>query len=235
MAQNEKKRQEEKDMEQKRIREYGYRVGHRESGPKNKITDVPGVRVGHATVDQGKQHTGVTVIIPGEDNPFLKKYLAAAYVHNGFGKTCGLVQIQELGTIETPIALTNTLNVGKIADAMVSFMIKETEKDGENVYSINPVVGECNDSRINTIQNRILGERELDQAIRAADTDFLEGAVGAGTGTICYGLKGGIGSASRRLTPVSYTHLRAHETDSYLVCRLLLEKKNNKKYYFCLL
>lgn len=187
-------------MEQKRIREYGYRVGHRESGPKNKITDVPGVRVGHATVDQGKQHTGVTVIIPGEDNPFLKKYLAAAYVHNGFGKTCGLVQIQELGTIETPIALTNTLNVGKIADAMVSFMIKETEKDGENVYSINPVVGECNDSRINTIQNRILGERELDQAIRAADTDFLEGAVGAGTGTICYGLKGGIGSASRRLT-----------------------------------
>ena len=200
MAQNEKKRQEEKDMEQKRIREYGYRVGHRESGPKNKITDVPGVRVGHATVDQGKQHTGVTVIIPGEDNPFLKKYLAAAYVHNGFGKTCGLVQIQELGTIETPIALTNTLNVGKIADAMVSFMIKETEKDGENVYSINPVVGECNDSRINTIQNRILGERELDQAIRAADTDFLEGAVGAGTGTICYGLKGGIGSASRRLT-----------------------------------
>ena len=158
------------------------------------------MRVGHATVDQGKQHTGVTVIIPGEDNPFLKKYLAAAYVHNGFGKTCGLVQIQELGTIETPIALTNTLNVGKIADAMVSFMIKETEKDGENVYSINPVVGECNDSRINTIQNRILGERELDQAIRAADTDFLEGAVGAGTGTICYGLKGGIGSASRRLT-----------------------------------
>ena len=131
MAQNEKKRQEEKDMEQKRIREYGYRVGHRESGPKNKITDVPGVRVGHATVDQGKQHTGVTVIIPGEDNPFLKKYLAAAYVHNGFGKTCGLVQIQELGTIETPIALTNTLNVGKIADAMVSFMIKETEKDGK--------------------------------------------------------------------------------------------------------
>ena len=82
MAQNEKKRQEEKDMEQKRIREYGYRVGHRESGPKNKITDVPGVRVDHATVDQGKQHTGVTVIIPGEDNPFLKKYLAAAYVHN---------------------------------------------------------------------------------------------------------------------------------------------------------
>lgn len=158
------------------------------------------MRVGHVTVDQGKQHTGVTVIIPGEDNPFLKKYLAAAYVHNGFGKTCGLVQVQELGTIETPIALTNTLNVGKIADAMVSFMIKETEKDGENVYSINPVVGECNDSRINTIQNRILGERELDQAIRAADTDFLEGAVGAGTGTICYGLKGGIGSASRRLT-----------------------------------
>lgn len=187
-------------MEQKRIRDYGYQIGHCKIGPKNKITDVPGVRVGHATVDQGEQHTGVTVIVPGEENPFLKKYLAAAYVHNGFGKTCGLVQVQELGTIETPIALTNTLNVGKIADAMVSFMIQETEKDGESVYSINPVVGECNDSRINTIQNRVLGEKELYQAIKEADRDFPEGAVGAGTGTICYGLKGGIGSASRCLT-----------------------------------
>ena len=104
-------------MKQKRISDYGYRIGHHESGPRNKITDVPGVRVGHTTVEDGNQHTGVTVIVPGEGNPFLKKYLASAYVHNGFGKTCGLVQIQELGTLETPIALTNTLNVGKVADA----------------------------------------------------------------------------------------------------------------------
>ena len=144
-------------MRQKRISDYGYRIGHHESGPQNKITDVPGVRVGHATVESGNQHTGVTVIVPGEGNPFLKKYLASAYVHNGFGKTCGLVQVQELGTLETPIALTNTLNVGKVADAMISWMIQQ------------------------------------------ADTDFAEGDIGAGTGTICYGLKGGIGSASRTL------------------------------------
>ncbi len=98
------------------------------NGPRNKITDVPGVRVGHATVESGNQHTGVTVIVPGEGNPFLKKYLASAYVHNGFGKTCGLVQVQELGTLETPIALTNTLNVGKVADAMISWMIQQTRK-----------------------------------------------------------------------------------------------------------
>ena len=186
-------------MRQKRISDYGYRIGHHESGPQNKITDVPGVRVGHATVESGNQHTGVTVIVPGEGNPYLKKYLASAYVHNGFGKTCGLVQVQELGTLETPIALTNTLNVGKVADAMISWMIQQTKKEGEDVFSINPVVGECNDSRINEICNRVVGEKELYQALEQADTDFAEGDIGAGTGTICYGLKGGIGSASRTL------------------------------------
>lgn len=194
-------------MNQKRIRDYGYCPGHLPCGPGNKITDVPGVRVGHATVENGQQHTGVTVIVPGDENPFLKKYLAAAYVHNGFGKTCGLVQIQELGTIETPIVLTNTLNVGKIADALISYMIEQTKKEGKEIYSINPVVGECNDSRINAIQNRVLGEKELYQALEHADIEFREGAVGAGTGTICYGLKGGIGSASRciELDGVTYT------------------------------
>ena len=186
-------------MRQKKISDYGYRIGHHENGPRNKITDVPGVRVGHATVESGNQHTGVTVIVPGEGNPFLKKYLASAYVHNGFGKTCGLVQVQELGTLETPIALTNTLNVGKVADAMISWMIQQTKKEGEDVFSINPVVGECNDSRINEICNRVVGEKELYQALEQADTDFAEGDIGAGTGTICYGLKGGIGSASRTL------------------------------------
>lgn len=183
-----------------RIRDFGYVIGNLPTGEKNKITDVPGVRVGHWTIDRDRQHTGITVILPGMDNPFLHKYTASGYVHNGFGKTCGLVQVEELGTLETPIALTNTLNVGKAADAMVSYMIEETGKEGVEVYSINPVVGECNDSHINEIQNRIIGEAELRKAIKAAETDFEEGAVGAGTGTICYGLKGGIGSSSRVIT-----------------------------------
>lgn len=182
---------------QKRIRDFGYVIGHLPIGTRNKITDVPGVRVGHWTTDEGTQHTGVTVILPGVDNAFLRKYTASGYVHNGFGKTCGLVQVEELGTMETPIALTSTLNVGKVADAMVSYMIEETRKEKHEVYSINPIVGECNDSRINAIQNRVVGEKELLQAIASATEEFEEGAVGAGTGTICYGLKGGIGSASR--------------------------------------
>ena len=184
-------------MKQERISDYGYRIGHHENGPRNKITDVPGVRVGHATVESGNQHTGVTVIVPGEGNPFLKKYLASAYVHNGFGKTCGLVQIQELGTLETPIALTNTLNVGKVWDAMVDIVVEQCEQDGLEPMSINPVVGECNDSRINQIQKRVVGADEVRQAFASASEEFEEGDVGAGAGTICYGLKGGIGSASR--------------------------------------
>ena len=100
------------------------------------------------------------------------------------------MQVQEIGTLETPIALTNTLNVGKVADAMISWMIQQTRKEGEDVFSINPVVGECNDSRINEICNRVVGEKELYQALEQADTDFVEGDIGAGTGTICYGLKG---------------------------------------------
>lgn len=183
-----------------RIRDFGYKVGNLPCGTRNKITDVPGVRVGHWTIDQDRQHTGLTVILPGTDNCFLHKYTASGYVHNGFGKTCGLVQVEELGTLETPIVLTNTLNVGRVADAVVSYMIEETRKNGTEIYSINPVVGECNDSQINDIQNRLMGEKQLKAAIEAAQEEFEEGDVGAGAGTICYGLKGGIGSASRILT-----------------------------------
>ncbi len=181
----------------RRIRDFGYVIGKYKTGEKNKITDVPGVQVGHWTVDEGMQHTGVTVVLPGKDNAYLEKYTAAVYVHNGFGKTCGLMQVEELGTLETPVVLTNTLNVGKMADALVAYMIDETRKEGEEIFSINPVVGECNDSRINRIQNRIAGENELRTAISEAGPDFEEGNVGAGTGTVCYGLKGGIGSSSR--------------------------------------
>ena len=183
----------------KRIREYGIIIGSGKPGTKNKITDVPGVKVGHVTLNEGDHNTGVTVILPCEDNPFVSKLTAAVYIHNGFGKSQGLVQIEELGTLETPVALTNTLNVGKVHDAMVGYMIEQCEAANVTVSSINPVVGECNDCILNRIQERVVGEKEVRRAILNADEDFEEGGVGAGTGTICFGLKGGIGSASRLL------------------------------------
>jgi D-aminopeptidase len=187
-------------MNTKRIRDYGISVGRMQPGKRNKITDVPGVKVGHATIKNVENHTGVTVILPGEDNPFAKKYTAASYVHNGFGKSAGLVQIEELGTLETPIALTNTLNVGLVWDAVAESVIRQCEKDQIDVRSLNPVVGECNDSRINHILRRAVREQHVLEALQTASEDFAEGDVGAGAGTICYGLKGGIGSASRVLT-----------------------------------
>ena len=173
------------------------KIGRMPHGLRNLITDVPGVRVGHCTVDEENVHTGVTVVLPPCHNPFAEKLTAASCVFNGYGKTLGLVQVEELGTLETPIALTNTLNVGKIHDAMVSYMLALCEKDGIRLTSVNPVVCECNDSRMNEIARRVLGEQELFSAIESAGADFAQGAVGAGRGTTCYGMKGGIGSASR--------------------------------------
>ncbi len=181
----------------KRIRDYGIIIGNGTPGKRNKITDVPGVKVGHATIDTAEHKTGVTVILPCEDNPFVNKLTAAAYIHNGFGKTQGALQIQELGTMETPIALTNTLNVGKVHDALVDYMVEWCRKDGVEVKSINPVVGECNDSRLNQIQDRVVESEHVRAAFASACEDFEEGAVGAGTGTVCFDCKGGIGSASR--------------------------------------
>ena len=183
--------------QQKRIRDAGVIVGELPCGQRNKITDVPGVTVGHCTIDSENHHTGVTVVMPCRQNIFANKLLAAGYVWNGFGKTAGLVQIQELGTLETPIALTNTLNVGLMQDALVEYMVRRCREDGVTMKSINPVVGECNDSRLNDICERAVKEEHLMQAIQSAGEDFALGAVGAGRGTICHGLKGGIGSASR--------------------------------------
>ncbi|MGL6219588.1 MAG: P1 family peptidase [Lacrimispora sphenoides] len=182
----------------KRIREYGIITGRLAPGPLNKITDVEGVLVGHNTIDTMDHKTGVTVIIPCKDNPFRKKLVAAAYIHNGFGKSQGLIQMEELGTLETPIALTNTLNVGKVHDALVDLMLERCRKEGAELASVNPVVGECNDSVLNNISERVIGLKEVMAAVKDAVPDFEEGAVGAGCGTVCYGLKGGIGSASRR-------------------------------------
>lgn len=182
-----------------RIADYGVQVGSLPRGARNKITDVPGVRVGHATVSDERHHTGVTVILPCEDNMFKNKLTAASFVLNGFGKTQGLVQIDELGTLETPIALTNTLNVGKVHDALVGYMDARCRADGVEMSSINPVVGECNDAAFNAITDRPVEAAHVMRAIETAGEDFEEGCVGAGTGTVCHGLKGGIGSASRVL------------------------------------
>ena len=178
------------------IRDWGLTPGRLTPGPRNAITDVPGVTVGHYTLNDDKHHTGVTVIVPRPD-VFLHKCVAAGHVINGYGKTAGLVQVQELGTLETPIALTNTLNVGKIHDALVGYTVQHCAELGEEVHSANPVVGECNDSGLNYIMDRPLGEAELLAALQAAGQDVPQGCVGAGMGMICHGLKGGIGTASR--------------------------------------
>lgn len=181
----------------KRLRDYGIIIGKGTPGPRNKITDVEGVTVGHSTVDTERSKTGVTVIMPCRDNPFARKLTAAVCVQNGYGKSQGLVQIEELGSLETPIALTNTLNVGLVHDSIVEYMLEVGEKEHISITSVNPVVGECNDSVLNDISLRAVGKGEVMAAVRSASQDFEEGDVGAGKGTVCFGLKGGIGSASR--------------------------------------
>jgi len=182
---------------QKKIEEYGVRIGILPKGRLNKITDVAGVRVGHSTIDTAENKTGVTVILPSKENVFTNKLVAASWVLNGFGKAQGLVQIDELGTLETPIALTNTLNIGVVHDAIVEYMIGECERDGVEITSVNPVVGENNDSFLNNIRSRAVTKEHVFEAIGSACEDFEEGDVGAGKGVSCHLLKGGIGSASR--------------------------------------
>lgn len=173
------------------------RIGKLPLGSRNSITDVSGVRVGHTTVDNDRHKTGVTVVMPCGDDIFKEKMVAASFTLNGFGKTAGLVQIEELGTLETPIALTNTLNVGLVHDAMVEYMCREAEKGGYSIRSVNPVVCECNDASLNDIRERVIGQDEVLAAIESASEDFALGDVGAGKGMTCHDLKGGIGSSSR--------------------------------------
>jgi len=184
-----------------RARDMGVVTGTMNPGPLNAITDVGGVRVGHTTVRQGERfRTGVTAIIPHAGNLFREKVPAAIVVGNGFGKLAGLSQVQELGTLETPILLTGTLSVPRVADALITYMLDLP--GNEDVRSINPVVGETNDGRLSDIRARPLGAEQVHAAIlSAADGMVEEGAVGAGTGTVAFGFKGGIGSSSRRLSP----------------------------------
>ncbi len=190
-----------------RIRDFGYTVGFMQPGPLNRISDVPGVTVGHATIATDIHNTGVTVVLPCPDNPFVRKLPCASFVLNGFGKTAGLVQIDELGTLETPVALTNTLNVGLVHDALVEYMIRRCEAENVPLRSVNPVVCECNDASLSDIRRRAVKQEHVFAAIESACAEFGEGAVGCGRGTTCHGLKGGVGSASR-LIPLdgrSYT------------------------------
>lgn len=170
-----------------------------EKGSRNLITDVPGVKVGHVTLRDGDIQTGVTAILPHTGNLFREKLFAGVSVINGFGKSVGLVQVQELGTLESPILMTNTLSVGTALTGCVRYMLECNPEIGVETGTVNCVVTECNDGELNDIRGLHVREEHVQQAIGNAAEDFEEGPVGGGTGMEMMGLKGGIGSASRKL------------------------------------
>lgn len=178
---------------------WGLQFGRLAPGPRNLITDVPGVQVGHCTLDEGEARTGVTAVLPHSRNIFHQKVPAAVEVFNGFGKSVGLMQVTELGTLETPILLTNTFSVPEASAALITEALAANPEIGTTTGTVNPVVFECNDGPINDIRGRDLRSEHAEAALAAADADFSEGAVGAGRGMHSHGVKGGIGSASRRV------------------------------------
>lgn len=186
-------------VSQKRIRDYGVEIGRLETGLRNAITDVEGVTVGHVTLSNGNMQTGVTAILPHQGNIFKEKLIASSHVINGFGKTMGTIQMTELGTLETPILLTNTLNVGVAADVLIDYMLERNPEIGRTTGTVNPIVGECNDMFLNDVRAKYVKSKHILQALGNTSTEFEEGAVGAGTGMLCYSLKGGIGTASRMM------------------------------------
>ncbi|MBY0098197.1 P1 family peptidase [Mesobacillus maritimus] len=184
---------------QKRIRDYGVKIGVLEPGIHNAITDVEGVTVGHVTLSEKDKQTGVTAILPHQGNIFKEKLIASSHVINGFGKTMGTIQMAELGTLETPILLTNTLNVGIAADTLIDYMLDQNPEIGRTTGTVNPVVAECNDMFLNDVRAKHVKSEDFIQALENTSVEFEEGSVGAGTGMLCYSLKGGIGSASRMM------------------------------------
>lgn len=185
--------------EQILARDLGIAPGILATGKTNTIVDVPGVKVGHLTKVEGDSiRTGVTVVMPHSENLYRQKVPAAIYVENGYGKLMGLSQVTELGEIETPIALTNTLSVPTVANALISYTLEQS--GNENVRSVNAVVGETNDGRLNDIRGRHIQIQDVMSAIKKAnDAAVIQGNVGAGAGTVAFGWKGGIGSSSRQL------------------------------------
>ena len=194
------------EKERPRARELGLKVGILPTGTLNAITDVAGVLVGHKTLIQGDNvRTGVTAIVPHGGNLFREKVPGAVRVGNGFGKLMGSTQVEELGEIETPILLTSTLSVPRVADFLLDYML--TLPGNEEARSINPVVAETNDGYLNDIRARSISRDDVFSAIKDAKSGVVEeGCVGAGTGTIAFDFKGGIGSSSRKLP----THLGGH-------------------------
>ena len=203
-----------------RIRELGFYESELPPGPRNAISDVAGVRVGHYTLIRGEGaadpkwrpghgpfRTGVTVILPHGGNLYEQKVVAAVHTINGYGKPIGFEQVRELGVIESPIALTGTLNAPRVADALITLAVEQNPHIGvgfsatgyRGYASVNPIVGETNDVYLSDLQGRPVGLAEVRAALAAASAEIEEGAVGAGTGTSCYGWKGGIGTASRVL------------------------------------
>ncbi|HJU53035.1 MAG TPA: P1 family peptidase [Pyrinomonadaceae bacterium] len=187
--------------ERPRARDVGVKVGVLPTGPLNAITDVEGVRVGHTTIVRGEDvRTGVTAVLPHGGNLFREKVPGAVFVGNGFGKLAGSTQVNELGEIETPILLTNTLSVPRAADALLDYVL--ALPGNEDAQSVNPLVAETNDGALNDIRGRHVRADDVLAAIKSARAGAVEeGSVGAGTGTVAFGFKGGIGTSSRKLPP----------------------------------
>ena len=182
-------------MSRKKIRELGSKIGQLPTGSNNCITDVKGVHVGHVTLQYPLSTeedewacTGVTAILPHERNIFQGKVVATSYVFNGFGKTTGLVQLNELGKLESPIMLTNTFGVPAVTQGTLEYLLERNPEIGESTGTVNIVVGECNDSYLNSIRTMPVKPEHAKEAIQKASTDKAEeGAVGAGTGMVCFG------------------------------------------------
>jgi D-aminopeptidase len=218
-----------------KVRDRGILIGTLSPGNKNCITDVDGVKVGHVTLDYPIKDTdyactGVTAILPHEGNLFQEKVIAASYVINGFGKTTGLVQLNELGVLESPIMLTNTFGVPAVTQGTLEYMLEQNPEIGDTTGTVNVVVGECNDSYLNSIRHfPVKPEHAIDAIRKATDEAAEEGAVGAGKGMICFGHKGGIGTSSRIVSEYTlgclvlsnfgkkeefkYSHLKDDETE----------------------
>lgn len=174
-------------------------------GPTNRISDVAGVRVGHCTLNEGEKQTGVTAIVPPGDNLFLTPLPCGVEVLNGFAKPVGLVQIEELGVLQTPILLSNTLAVGTLFTTLVRDAISRNPELGRTLPTVNPLVLECNDGWLNDIQALAITEAMAQEALQTASADFVRGSVGAGRGMSCFSLKGGIGTASRVIPSLNAT------------------------------
>lgn len=215
----------------KRYRELGFSIGKLPTGEKNCITDVPDVAVGHQTLqhnidEENQACTGVTAILPHQENIFQNKVIAASHVLNGFGKSTGLVQLNELGRLESPIMLTNTFGVPQVAQGTLEYLLDQNTDIGNTTGTANVVVGECNDSYLNAIRKFPVTPRHAQQAITSASTkQVTEGAVGAGSGMVCCEFKGGIGTSSRVVNT---------EEETYMLGCLVLSnfgKKDDLLYY----